>query len=80
MNRKRDYPDKGEGNHEADRRYREQTERFIAGENVEEAAQEAKRAYEEDPESLEEAEAEGRSRAAEEDPEITQRPGSRSKR
>ena len=80
MTRQKDYPEKGEVNHEADRRYREQTERFLAGADVDEAAREAKRAMEEDPGALEEAEAEGRSPVAEEDPEITGRPSSGSKR
>ena len=65
---------KGEGNHEADRRYREATKRFIAGGHVEEAAEEAKRALAEDPEELEAAEAEGKSRMAEEDPEVSKKP------
>jgi hypothetical protein len=60
----------GEGDHEADRRYREATERFIAEGKVEPAAEEARRAMEEDPEELEKAEEEGKSRAAEEDPEV----------
>jgi hypothetical protein len=57
---------KGEGDHEADARYRDETERFIAEGDVEQAAEEAKRAMADDPEELEEAEREGRSRAAEE--------------
>lgn len=64
---------KGEGDHEADRRYREDTERFIASGRVDEAAREARRAMEEDPEELEAAEKEGRSRIAEEDPEVKKR-------
>jgi hypothetical protein len=66
-------PAKGEGDHEADRRYRDETERFIASGRVDEAAREAQRAVSEDAEELEEAEREGRSRAAEEDPEVKQR-------
>ena len=63
----------GEGDYEADRRYREETERFIASGKVDEAAQEAKRAVEEEGEELEAAEKEGRSRVAEEDPEVKRR-------
>lgn len=66
-------PEKGEGNHEADRRYREETKRFIDSGRVEQAAGEAKRALEEDGEALEAAEEEGRARIAEEDPEVKQR-------
>ena len=64
---------KGEGDHEADRRYREETERFIASGRVDEAAREARRAMEEDSEELEAAEQEGRSRSAGEDPEVKKR-------
>jgi hypothetical protein len=66
-------PAKGEGDHEADRRYREETERFIASGRVDEAAREAQRAVQEDGEELEAAEQEGRSRVAEEDPEVKKR-------
>ena len=66
-------PATGEGNHEADRRYRDDTARFIASGKVEEAAREAQRALEEEGEELEAAEQEGRSRAAEEDPEVKKR-------
>jgi hypothetical protein len=64
-------PDSGEGNHEADRRYREDTRRFVEGGGVEKAAREAKRALENDGEELEAAEDAGRSRIAEEDPEVS---------
>ena len=63
-------PEKGEGNHAADRRYRDETKRFIDGGRVEEAAKEAQRALDEDGAALAEAEDEGRSRMAEEDPEV----------
>ena len=72
-NNKNQVPAKGEGNHEADRRYREETERFIASGRVDEAAREAQRALEEEGEELEAAEQEGRSRVAEEDPEVKKR-------
>jgi len=72
MNEKKDQvPAEGEGNHEADRRYREDTKRFVDSGRVAEAAQEAKRALDEGGEDLKAAEKEGRSRAAEEDPEVT---------
>jgi hypothetical protein len=71
--KKNGVPAKGEGNHEADRRYREATEEFIASGRVDEAAREAKRAVDEDGEELEAAEQEGRSRVAEEDPEVKRR-------
>ena len=64
---------KGEGDHEADKRYREETERFIASGRVDEAAREARRAMETDSEELEAAEQEGRSRVAEDDPEVKKR-------
>jgi hypothetical protein len=67
-------PAHGEGDHEADRRYREQTERFIESGRVDEAAREAKRAVEQDDGELEAAEEAGRARAAEEDPEVKRRP------
>jgi hypothetical protein len=66
-------PEKGEGNHEADRRYREETKRFIDSGRVDEAAREAKRAVEEDEGELEAAEQAGRARVAEEDPEVKKR-------
>jgi hypothetical protein len=71
--KKNQIPAKGEGNHEADKRYREETERFIASGKVEEAAREAQRAVAEEGEELEAAEQEGRSRVAEEDPEVKKR-------
>ena len=65
----------GEGNRAADRRYREATERFVAGGNVDKAADEARRAVDDESqrEDLESAEAEGRSRAKEHDPEVRRR-------
>jgi hypothetical protein len=66
-------PEKGEGNHSADRRYREETKRFIDSGRVEQAAADAKRALEDDGEALEAAEQEGRSHVAEEDPQIHRR-------
>ena len=71
---------KGEGDPEADRRYREATERFIAEVKVDEAADEAKRALQEDPEELEEAEAEGKKHMAEEDPEVRLAPAKKPRR
>jgi hypothetical protein len=63
-----DAPDKGEGNHAADRKYREDTKRFIDSGRVDEAARSAKSAVEQGDEDLEAAEKEGRSHIAEEDP------------
>jgi hypothetical protein len=66
-------PEKGEGNHEADRRYRDETKRFIDSGRVEEAAEDAKRALDEDGAALAAAEEEGRSHIAEEDPQVKRR-------
>ncbi|MFU8817737.1 MAG: hypothetical protein ACNA7W_20510 [Pseudomonadales bacterium] len=57
----------GEGNREADRHYRERTEKFVKSGRVEEAAQKAK---EQDPEEAAKAEQEGLKRAKEVDPEV----------
>lgn len=56
----------GEGNRTADRRYREATEKFIAEGKVAQAADEARRALddEDEREELERAERVGRARAA----------------
>jgi hypothetical protein len=72
-NEKDQVPAQGEGNHEADRQYREETSRFARSGKVEKAAQEAKRALEEEGEALEAAEKEGRSHVAEEDPALRKR-------
>ena len=67
-------PEKGEGNHEADRRYRDATKRFASNEEqVEQAALEAQKALEEESEALKAAEDAGRARIAEEDPEVKKR-------
>jgi len=65
----------GEGNRAADRHYREATERYVAGGKVEHAADEARRAVDDEKEAreLKRAEEEGRSRAKEHDPEVTGR-------
>lgn len=65
----------GEGNRAADRRYREATKHFIDEGRVGPAAEEARRAVEDEKErrDLEEAEEIGRSRAAEHDPETRRR-------
>jgi hypothetical protein len=60
----------GEGNREADRRYRESTERFVRSGAVEPAADEARRAVD-DPSQrreLEDAERAGKSHAADRQP------------
>lgn len=66
-----DEQDAGEGNREADRHYREATERYVADGKVAHAAKEAERALDDDGErrELERAEEIGRSRAKEHDPE-----------
>jgi hypothetical protein len=76
-NQNDDAPDKGEGNHKADREYRENTKRFIDSGRVDEAAQSAKRAVEQGDEELEAAEQEGRSHIAEEDPLLRKNEGKR---
>ena len=53
----------GEGNHAADRRYREATEKFIAEGKVPAAAREAQRAVEDEREGRELKQAEERGRA-----------------
>ena len=62
----------GEGNRTADRRYREATREFIAEGKVAHAADEARRALDDDDEreELERAERAGRARAKEHDPEL----------
>jgi hypothetical protein len=61
----------GEGDHAADRKYREGVSRFIRQGRVEEAAKEAAKALDGDEEDeLLEAEEEAASRAKEEDPEL----------
>jgi len=61
----------GEGNREADRHYREATERYVAEGKVGPAAKEAERALDDEGQrrELERAEEIGRSRAKEHDPE-----------
>jgi len=61
----------GEGNREADRHYREATERYVAEGKVAHAAKEAERALDDEGErtELERAEEIGRSRAKKHDPE-----------
>lgn len=54
----------GEGDRQSDRNYRDRTESFIESGRVEGAAQEAKRAYEEDPEEMESAEDAAQMKAA----------------
>jgi len=61
----------GEGDREADRHYREATERYVADGKVGPAAKEAERALDDEGQrrELERAEEIGRSRAKEHDPE-----------
>ncbi len=60
----------GEGDRESDRKYREDTERFVKEGKVEQAAEEARDMTEEEKRESHLAEEKGRSRAREEDPEI----------
>lgn len=62
----------GEGNRSADRRYRDATRQFIAEGKVAKAAEEARRALDDDDEreELKRAKEAGRSRAKEHDPEL----------
>lgn len=57
----------GEGDREADRNYRERTEKFVKSGRVEEAA---KKAGDQDPGEAAKAEEAGRKRAKELDPEV----------
>lgn len=57
----------GEGNREADREYRKDTEEFIESGKVDEAAEKAR---EQDPAEADEAEERGKERAKELDPEV----------
>ncbi len=57
----------GEGNREADRKYREDTETFIDKGKVDRAAEKARK---QDLEEASQAEEQGRRRAKEEDPEV----------
>lgn len=58
---------KGEGDHEADRRYRENAQEFVKQGRVEESADEASKQGKAESESAEKA---GKSRAKELDPEV----------
>lgn len=69
----------GEGNREADRRYRERTKDFVESEDVEERARAAEPDSEEEAERLKQAEDEGEARAKEKDPSVERdysKPGS----
>jgi hypothetical protein len=61
----------GEGNHEADRRYREAATEFAQSGRVEEAARDAQPKDEAEAQALATAKAKGRHPATEEDPEVT---------
>jgi hypothetical protein len=65
----------GEGNRAADRRYREATEKYVAEGKVQHAADEARRAMDDEGEreELQRAEEVGRARAKEHDPELHRR-------
>ena len=61
---------KGEGNREADRRYREKTKEFIESEKVKDKAENARPRDEAEADSLKKAEERGKERAKEKDPEV----------
>jgi hypothetical protein len=65
----------GEGNHAADRRYREATEKFVAEGKVPAAAREAQRAVEDEREAGELRRAEEQGRAPASRPPVVSRPG-----
>ena len=69
----------GEGNREADRRYRKRTREFVESEDVEEKAREAEPASREEAERLKKAEETGEDQAKEKDPAVKRdysKPGS----
>ena len=70
MARKNPKEQKGEGNREADRHYRERTREFVESGRVEEAAERARNQTPEEAREDEKAEEEGRRRAKEVDPEV----------
>ena len=63
----------GEGNYDASRKYRRETEQFIKDGKVDRAAQDAANASPDEQQELERAEQEGRRHAAEEDPQLRDR-------
>lgn len=68
-------PGMGEGDPEAAHDYNEATLEFIRKDKVADAAEAAKRARNEDPDELDEAEDKGKERMKEEDPKLYERPG-----
>ncbi|MEJ2516330.1 MAG: hypothetical protein P8080_13635 [Gammaproteobacteria bacterium] len=60
----------GEGNREADRRYREKTRDFVENENVREKAREAEPGSKAEAERLKKAEEKGEDKAREKDPAV----------
>ena len=61
----------GEGDRESDRNYRERTKEFVESGKVEEKAEQAKPADDEEAEALKKAEEAGKRRAKEKDPAVT---------
>ena len=59
----------GEGSYSADRKYREEVERFKKEQDVEKLGKQAEQDVDKDPEGYRKAEQEGKRRIAEEDPE-----------
>ncbi len=68
----------GEGNKEADRNYRERTERFVNSDQGKAKIREAGNVSKDEEQDLEQAEEEGRSHAKERDPQETFDPHHRS--
>ena len=68
----------GEGNKEADRNYRERTERFVNSEQGKAKIREAGNVSKDEEKDLEQAEAQGRSHAKERDPQEAFNPQRRS--
>ena len=66
-----DQQNQGEGNKEADRNYRERTERFVNSEQGKAKIREAGNVSKDEEQDIERAEAEGRSHAKERDPQET---------
>lgn len=69
----------GEGNREADRRYREHTKDFVESEDPQEKAREAEPGSREEAERLKQAEETGKEQAKEKDPSVERdysKPGS----
>ena len=60
----------GEGDKEADRKYRERTTEFLKSEKGQEALRKARKVSPEEEKKLEQAEEQGKARAKDEDPQV----------